>query len=83
MSTAQILEELGHLSDVERLEIIEVATRLVRSNITSGVSESGNDLDQRIRVAAAGVKDLYETGGELTEWTALDAEEFVDDNCQR
>jgi len=32
-----------------------------------------------MRVAAAGVRDLYEPGGELTEWTALDAEAFVAD----
>ena len=36
-----------------------------------------------MKVAAAGVKDLYEAGGELTEWTVLDAEDFTDEYLQR
>jgi hypothetical protein len=39
--------------------------------------------DVRIRVAADGVKDLYETDSELTAWTALDAEELADEYLQR
>ena len=30
MSTTQLLEQLTELSDVERLEVIEAATRLIR-----------------------------------------------------
>ncbi len=83
MSTAQFIECLGQFSDVERLEIIEAATRLVRKNLTASAADAAIDRDAQIRAAAAALKDLYEPGGELTEWTALDAEEFVDDYYQR
>ncbi len=78
MSTAQLLEYLTQLSGVERLEVIEVATRLVRKNLTAGAIDAATDEDQQMRAAAAALKDLYEADSELTEWTALDAEEFVD-----
>ena len=32
-----------------------------------------------MRAAALALRDLYEPGGELTEWTALDGEEVLDD----
>ena len=35
VSTAQLLEQFKQLSDVERLEFIEAATRLVRENLTA------------------------------------------------
>ena len=83
MNTAQLLEQLGQLSDVERLEVIEAATRLTRKNLAAGKPDGSTDPDRRMRAAAAGVKDLYEAGRELTEWTDLDAEEFSDDYLQR
>lgn len=83
MSTAQLLEQFKQLSDVERLEFIEAATRLVRENLTAGAAGAAADRNQRMKVAAAGVKDLYEAGGELTEWTVLDAEDFTDEYLQR
>ena len=83
MSTAQLLEQLRDLSDVERLEIIEAATRLIRKNLAPDGADAATDRDRRMRVAAAGVKELYEADSELTEWTALDAEDFVDENLQR
>ena len=82
MSTGQVLEQLRHLSDVERLEVIEVATRLIRDNLAGSPTDAAVERDRRLRAAAAGVKDLYGTGGELTEWTALDAEEFTDEYFQ-
>jgi hypothetical protein len=39
--------------------------------------------DFRLRAAALVVRDLYEPGGELTEWTDLDAEDFLDQHPQR
>jgi hypothetical protein len=35
MSTAQMLEQLRHLSNPERLELIEAATRLIRDDLVS------------------------------------------------
>jgi hypothetical protein len=71
MSTAELLEQLSELSDVERLEIIEEATRLVRKNLASGTTDAVKDRDRRMRVAAAGVKELYEADSELTAWTTF------------
>ena len=80
MSAAQLLEQLTQLSDVERLEVIEAATRLIRKNLAAGTSDVAAERDRRIRVAAAGVKELYESDSALTEWAVLDGEEFVDEH---
>jgi hypothetical protein len=80
MNTAQVVEQLRQLTDVERLEVIEAATRLIRNNLAVGTEATAADRDRRMRVAAAGVKELYEPGTEWTEWTALDAEEFADEH---
>lgn len=83
MSTADLVEQLKQLSNSERLEVIEVATRLVRANLTPGTPALRSEQEKRLREAAARVRELYEPGGELTEWTALDAEEFADEFVPR
>ncbi len=83
MSTAQLVEELRRLSNAERLEVIEAATRLVREDIGPSAVRARDDQDRRMREAAARVKDLYEPGGELTEWTSLDPEDFTDEYVPR
>lgn len=71
MSLAQFLEHLKEMSDVERLEVIEAATRLIRTNLDATRADRATGHDERMRVAAASVKDLYECANELSEWTAL------------
>jgi hypothetical protein len=83
MSTAQLVEELKRLSNAERLEVIEAATRLVREEIGPRTACLRDESDRRMREAAARVKDLYEPGGELTEWTVLDSEDFTDEYVPR
>ncbi len=83
MSTTQLLEQLRQLSNAERLEFIEAATRLVRDDLDSDMADRQPERDRRMRAAAARVKDLYGTDSELTEWTVLDGEEFADDYLQR
>ena len=39
--------------------------------------------DIRLRRAAESIKDLYEPGGDLAEWTVLDAEDFDDEPDDR
>lgn len=39
--------------------------------------------DRRLQDAAESVKDLYAPGGTLTEWTALDGEDFDDESIAR
>jgi hypothetical protein len=82
MSLAELAGILKHMTNPERLEIIELATRLVREDIGGKRAESREERNRRMREAALEVKDLYEPGGELTEWTCLDAEEFLDDHVQ-
>ena len=48
MNTAQLLEQLGQLSDVERLEVIEAATRLTRKNLAAGKPDGSTDPDRRM-----------------------------------
>lgn len=82
MSTVEVVECLKHLSNAERLEVIEAATRLVREQLADSDTNSLRQQDRRLSAAAQRVKELYEPGGELTEWSALDADEFVDDYSQ-
>ena len=79
MSAAEVMEQLKQLSNPERLEVIEAATRLVRDNLSAGDREDREQQDRRMREAALKLKSFYEPGGELTEWTVLDGEEFLDD----
>lgn len=73
MSTAELLDLLKDLSNAERLAVIAEATRLVREDLHNQPAGEREVQRERMRKAAADVKDLYEPGGELTEWTALDA----------
>lgn len=78
MSAAQIVEQLRHLNNADRLEVIEAATRFIRADLVSKPSRTREDQDRRLRAAALAAKALYEPGGELTEWTCLDGEEVLD-----
>lgn len=75
MSTAELIEALRHIDNADRLAVIEAATRLVREEL-----DAGQRREARMREKATALKDLYEPGGELTEWTSLDAEEFIDES---
>jgi hypothetical protein len=83
MSTLQLLEQLRHLSNPERLELIEAATRLIREDLATQSAVPTSERERRLRAAADRVKDLYEGHDELTEWTVLDAEDVADDYLQR
>jgi len=83
MSTVEILEHLKQLSNADRLVVIEAASRLVRNDLGPECSSSVGEQEQRLRATANALRDLYEPGGELTERTSLDAEEFLDDYVQR
>ncbi len=78
MSALEVLEQLKALTNPERLAVIEAATRLVREDLERQ-TRLAREKDRRLRQAAEAVKDLYEPGSELSEWTALDGEEFHDE----
>ena len=73
-----MMEHLRHMSNRERLAVIETATRLIRQDLASD-----GDRDARARVKARELQSLYAPGGEMTEWTALDSEEVIDDSGAR
>lgn len=77
MSTVQLIEELRHLDNAARLAVIEAATRMVREDVCA------NDASARLERQARAARDLYEPGGEMTEWTTLDSEEIIDDSVPR
>ena len=68
MSTTELLEQLKHLSNADRLAVIEAASRLVRQDLLAGPSAAHAEQDRRMREAALALKDLYEPGGDLTAW---------------
>jgi hypothetical protein len=55
-----MLEQLRHLSNPERLELIEAATRLIRDDLVSHSTSTQSERERRLRAAADRVKDLYE-----------------------
>jgi hypothetical protein len=50
------------------------------SDLNSDSTDAAAERGRQMHAAAERLKDLYEPGGELTEWTALDAEEFLEDS---
>lgn len=79
MSATELLDELKHLSNADRLAVIEAATRLIRQDLS--VPASGREVqERRLAAAALDARGQYEPGGDLTEWTSLDAEDFADAN---
>jgi hypothetical protein len=50
---------------------------LIRDKLAASPAIATIDRDRRMQAAASSVNDLDEAGGELTEWTALDDEEFT------
>ena len=79
MTNMEMLEQLKYLSNPERPTVIETATRLIREDLTAQQGDARAEKNRRLREAAMALKTLYEPGGELTEWTSLDAEEILDD----
>jgi len=69
MSTTEIIRELRRLNNAERLLVIEAATHLIRDDLLAAASSPREEQDRRLRAAALALKDLYEPGDELSEWT--------------
>lgn len=72
MSALEIMDQLKHLSNAERLAVIEAATHLIRNDLLRQ-ADPRVEQERRLREQALALQDLYEPGGELTEWTSLDA----------
>lgn len=74
MSVVEIENELEQMSNAERLIVIEIATNLIRKNLT----ESGSGKKLSLETAAELLYEDYLNDKELTAFTALDAEEFLE-----
>ena len=73
MTSREIINEMKHLSNAERLAIVEEATRLIRQEIAG----SAEDLTkERLTSAAKVLLHDYSSDKELTVFTVLDGEEF-------
>ena len=80
MSTAELVQQIRKLSNPDRLKIIEATTALIRDELVADIARGHTEAAKRMRAAALQAKDLYEPGGELAEWTVLDAEEILEDS---
>ncbi|KAM3090535.1 hypothetical protein ACKFKG_29390 [Phormidesmis sp. 146-35] len=74
MSKAEVLKALQHLTPEETLEVIEVASRLLRQNMASKTTPAKLNLVQ----IAERMKPFYEESSELTQWTDEDPEDIQD-----
>lgn len=77
MSVATIESELTVMTDAERRSIIDIATGL----IAKGQNPRRLALEEKRRLLKASAEhavELYRDNKELTIWTALDSEDFVD-----
>jgi hypothetical protein len=52
----------------------------VRDDLLADSSTARQEQNRRLQAAAMTLKDLYEAGGELAEWTSLDGEDIIDDS---
>jgi hypothetical protein len=77
MKRIDLLKELQKLTPPERLAVIEAAVQQLRADL-EGTPESKSLAvrKQEMAAAAQALQADYAAGGELTAFTALDAENF-------
>ena len=87
MTNSEIIDQLKQLTTVERLAVIEAATRLIREDLSQREA-NGNAEDKEMALAATALLADYQSYRELTAFTSLDAEDFrssksaLADGCQ-
>lgn len=77
MKRIDLLKELQKLTPPERLAVIEAAVQQLRADL-EGTPETKSLAvrKQEMAAAAQALQADYAAGGELTAFTALDAEDF-------
>ncbi|MBI2759856.1 MAG: hypothetical protein HYX51_00310 [Chloroflexi bacterium] len=84
MTKAEVLEAINRLPLTERLELVETVLRDVRGEVACDVAnreaKASRRKEQRreMAVAAERLRDKYLTDRELTAFSALDGEDFVE-----
>ena len=82
MSQTEILEALKKLTTAERLATVEAALRLIREDLQQAEQTLARTERQRqLSAAAEALLPDYAAGGELTIFTALDAEDVHASGC--
>jgi hypothetical protein len=78
MTTQQIINELKHLSTVELLKVIEVATKQMLIEINKQpVSKNAPTLKDQLAAAAEALWQDYAHDHELRAFSTLDSEDYV------
>ena len=75
MTQKQILEGLKHLSNEERISILESTLNMIREDLQRR-KEIKEDRKKRLTEAAEVMLEDYNNDKELTIFTALDGEDF-------
>ena len=78
MNTLEIESELKKMSNKERLIIIEIATKLVRGTIEEKPKLSLEEKRKKLKSSAETMLSEYRNNQELTAFSILDSEDFVD-----
>jgi hypothetical protein len=77
MTKSQVLAAIRLMPTIERLEIIEFATQLMREEIIKN-GESAPVKQLSLVAAAEIMHDFYAEGSNLTEFTDLSPEDFYE-----
>lgn len=77
MKRLDLLKELQKLTPSERLAVIEAAVQQLRADLEGTPAPKSLAVrSQEMAAAAQALQADYAAGGELTAFTALDAEDF-------
>jgi hypothetical protein len=71
MSQTEVLQALQKMTQAEKLEVIEVASRLLREDLTVPPKRD-------LAAAAALMASFYAAGSELAQWTDNDPENLYE-----
>jgi hypothetical protein len=78
MGTTEIIKLLPTLSIEDRIEIATIALNSIREQQSAHKSENRQQIDSQLRMAASLAVDDYANDRELTIFTCLDGEEFLE-----
>ncbi len=78
MGQMEIIEEIKKLTLVERISLVEETMKLIGEDIGSRrkMLPNNDEIERQMERAAELLKEDYRSGGALTEFTALDGEDF-------
>ncbi len=78
MSQTEVLDEIQRMPLEERLSMVEAAVRLIRETLPPAPSLTREERRRRLAASAQIALPHYLADKELTAFTALDGEDFLD-----